>query len=748
MSNGEFVKTFHAPQRPLGSGHREGESQAPADTLVPHKALVLTDNDAAFASKLRMVEGAQGSIDMLYYAYVDDSSSAVFSEALLRAVARGVRIRLLLDYATNYQDLDYFTMLEAEARSGPGSFEVRFYNRPTRRLIRDAIFMTMGSSELGDGEGRPGEERKLEVIERALSAEGIPAEQNVSNLCLAGSGLLLSGWYGKNHRVMALALSQGQAIDLGALARGAGASRDTFETVRELVLTYWRSRRGPAFKRLANKLRLALIYLTHRGVVEQFQDALASLLPLRGRQEEDWQDWEFLTDYLHQKLLLVDDGAGGGSKAQLGGRNIGDPYHLRPGSLLADKLCFSDTDVYLEVSREDGAVLRQAFERLWDFDRMNATTAEVRQHAPNDLVANWSVFEAAEGNCAEGTEDGLEARIERALLAGALDVEERMAARRLGMRRKAAEYREVYPQAPPLPPSLPTLEVDRGARLTYLENLPFLEELPTAERRRLYGAPGFGEAEHGKALHHSWRVEMEHVCSSAGSASPRRIVLHNAYFLPPANLLRTMGRMSNGELNGREVIVQVLTNSAETTNFPIINPLAHHVLKAFNDYCREDGDARMRARFEFYEVVKDQQFPHLCLHSKVAVLGEKVLIGSANADVRSYMMDANNGVLIHQAPRFRERYLDMVDRMITDPETVVDLGEILEVQSREELKEDHLNVLRRMFDDQLGGLNASHRAAAEGLFLNLLDTVYALSLEVLRGENEALERYNRLLKFL
>jgi phosphatidylserine/phosphatidylglycerophosphate/cardiolipin synthase-like enzyme len=38
------------------------------------------------------------------------------------------------------------------------------------------------------------------------------------------------------------------------------------------------------------------------------------------------------------------------------------------------------------------------------------------------------------------------------------------------------------------------------------------------------------------------------------------------------------------------------------------------------------------------------------LHSKVWIIGDDLIVGSANADVRSYMMDANNAVMIRHAP--------------------------------------------------------------------------------------------------
>ena len=52
------------------------------------------------------------------------------------------------------------------------------------------------------------------------------------------------------------------------------------------------------------------------------------------------RDWEYLTDYLHHKLLLVDQ-----RHVQLGGRNVEDSYHMRPIPLTT-KYVFMDTDLH------------------------------------------------------------------------------------------------------------------------------------------------------------------------------------------------------------------------------------------------------------------------------------------------------------------------------------------------------------------------------------------------------------------
>lgn len=735
------------------------DRQASVDLFRPEKARLILDNDKAFATKLGLVESAASSIDMIYYVYWDDYSSSVFSEAVLAAVARGVDVRLLVDYATNYPKLDLFSMLEDAAAGGPGSLRIRFYNRPTRQIVKDAAFVTMGCPPAPAGAAEAGkdcDERKTEAIERAFAGEtigGRPVTLNISNLNVGKSGLFLSGWYSGRHDVMALAVSEGQGLDFAELTGTGGesaASGEHLESLKKLAVTYWRSRSGPRFQQLTNKLKLSVAMLLYGGKIDKLKDSLSEYLPIRaGGEDRDWRDWEYLTDYLHQKLLLVD-----GEAVVLGGRNVGDSYHLtassvHPHPLLGEHELFYDTDLYAELPENGGAPFREAFDRLWDFEAMVASLADVRRHAPNDFVANRAAFSEAEKECAEEPEDTRQDCIDRAFAAKALSVEERLAAQRRQLAENAEHYRAHYsPEAPALI-AAPSFEIDAEARLAYLENVPFNKELPAAERVRTYGSWGTEETQAGKYLTRLWRDGMAEACARATAENPRRVVFVNAYYLPPANVLRQAARMIDGDLDCRHVTVQVLTNSAATSNFKVINLVAHHGIKAFSEFYRKHDSGR-GAKFEFYEIREHPQAEHFCLHSKVTVLGDDVIVGSANADVRSYMMDANNGMLIRGAPGFRDRYLAFVDSLIGDPERVEDVGARVRSTSREAMKEEHLRGFRELVSafGLDAKLNEEQQQAFEEVFLGVLDEVYSLTQGVLEGRDGAVDNYNRLFKVL
>ena len=84
-------------------------AQASSGALAISDGAVITDNDASFLSKIRLVEEAKSTLDLTYFIYADDQSSSVLSEALIAAARRGVKVRLLVDYQTNYKRLDMFT---------------------------------------------------------------------------------------------------------------------------------------------------------------------------------------------------------------------------------------------------------------------------------------------------------------------------------------------------------------------------------------------------------------------------------------------------------------------------------------------------------------------------------------------------------------------------------------------------------------------------------------------------------------
>ena len=710
-----------AEQKPSGLLIDTITQKASAGPLSASEARIITDNDAAFLSKLRMIEGARTSIDLMYYIYADDQSSSVLTKALIDAARRGVAVRLLVDYHTNYRHLDLFSLMGKE---GNGNLRVRFYNRPTRNIIKDAVYLTMGCSrETAAAKPEACSAEKFAAIDRLFADEtidGRPAtDRNISNLNIGNSGLFLSGLYSKRGDVMALATQSGQQIDVQKMQGGAPPTADQKEQMKELGKVYWESRTGAPFQRLAANAELFFAFSMYGGQLNPIKETVSSLLPIdRKFSDDEVRDWDHLTDYLHHKLLLVDN-----MTVQMGGRNVENSYHMRPNPLTS-KYVFMDTDIHVVLATGSDAI-RQAFDALWNFDTMVASLDEVRHHAPNDFVVN---LKYAENRCRgiEGKEER-EACIRKEQQKSVHTLDERMADCRQAMEENARTYNETY--RPTIPQqSAPGFSVDAGSVLAYLENLPFNRALPPEKRVRTYGAPAGKEAESGKYIHDVWFREIPAVCATATPEAPKRLILHNAYFFPPANLTHELSRMVNGDYDCSNVTVTVLTNSIQTTDLNVVNLAARHSLKAFSEFYQQKSDPAKRAKFDYFEYQPRPDSP-LSLHTKVSVFGDDVTIGSANADVRSFMMDSNNVMLVRNAPGFVKEYLAFVQGILDDPARARKLNDYFVTTPRDVILQEDLATFRQILA-KYGvdrKLNAGEQKEIEGRFVQMLNDAYELT---------------------
>jgi len=737
-------------------------ASASARGLDAARAVVITDNDHAFESKIDLVRGARESLDLAYFIFADDYSSSLLARELVTAARRGVRVRLLLDYRSNYERLDLFSALERLASEGSGGgLEVRFYGRPTRNVVRDAAFLTLGCGKEGSARGTEGcGEAKFAEIDRLFAGETIGGEpvgeRNVSNLDTGGSGLFLSGLYGKNPGLLRFAIAEGQDLDPAQL-RGAGevdpAAR---EQLRRLGRTYFQARYGSGVDRLTAGLRFFAASVLFADQVDPLHDAVTALLPLERQpgREEARQDWRYLTDYLHHRLLLAD-----GQRFQLGGRNVEDSYHMAPNPLL-DKYVFMDTDVLVELDGESAAMV-EAFGRLWRFAPMVARLDEVRAHAPNDEMV---ALDAASAVCEDAAAQGEEAHrscYETALLeARTVPLERREDEAWARLVERAERYLTVYPARRTVERSA-AFEVDRAAGFHYLENLPFA--IPDGPRQ--YGAENGREAESGKHIHALWLAALRDACRTATVVRPRQVILHNAYFFLPSNLLAEFARMVDGREPCPNVRVTVLTNSIETTDLSPVNLAARHQLKAFTEYVEEHGtpvEAAKAASFRYFEYLPPageqpgeraaEQRAQVSLHSKVGVLGlDTVFVGSANADVRSFMMDSNNGLLIRGASDLVAGYTAWLETLLADPRRTREVTDEIRTTTREQLLAEDLETLRALMIRYRAGrwIDEEQARELEAKVVGVLDEIYRLAGESFRkgrAGRTAAESFNELFK--
>lgn len=533
---------------------------------------------------------------------------------------------------------------------------------------------------------------------------------------------------------MALAVQKGQGLDVQQLkGQGATASPEEKEQLKKLGKDYWESKTSGPFQRLEGNAELFFAFTMYGQQLNPLKETLTSLLPVdRTFSDDEVRDWDHFTDYTHQKFLLVDRNA-----VQLGGRNVENSYHMHPDPLIR-KYVFMDTDLSATLT-EGGAAVVQAFDNLWNFSAMVASLGEVRQHAPNDFVVNLKYAERA---CA--SQQGKPARdkcVGAEMQAHVHDLAQRMTDVKRTVEANARTYDTRY-RPTPAAQATPSFALDKGSILAYLENLPFDTQLPPEKRQRIYGARAGKEAQSGKHIHDAWLRALPGVCAVATPGNPKRIVLHNAYFSPPANLTYAMSRLVDGTYDCSNVTVTVLTNSIDTTDLNVVNLAAGQVLKAFTEFYQQHSDPARRAAFEYYEYQRPAPGPSPSLHTKVSVFGDDIIIGSANADVRSFMMDSNNAMLVRNAPEFARSYLVYLQGILADPTRSKKLNDYLVTTPRSLMVQQDLVVFRQI----LGKYSVDKKISQEqdkqleARFVQLLNEAYELTRDSISPDLSAAKR--------
>lgn len=630
-----------------------------ARNLDFEQAQILTDNDRAFEAKLRVIEKAERTLDLAYFILAQDHSSAHLMAAVLKKALTHphLKVRILVDYNENYKRLDYLTYLErqyslaVQARGGTGGLEVRLFNKPTRNIVRDAGFLTMACPQ--GAKGKECSAAKIAAVDQALN-------QGLVQIPETNSGLLLSGIYSKSPDTIMGAILRGQQIDVAKFKGGAAMSPEERGQLKELAKLIFKAKFGGLSDKLAASMKLSLAMSMHGDKINPIMEALEQHLPLGiERTAAGKQDWIHLTDFLHHKLIMAD-----GRYFVLGGRNIENSYHMVPNPLV-EKYIFRDTDMAVDLRGESQDMI-ESFARLYDFKKMNSTIAEARAVAPNDVVAN---LKRAESTCKANGVSGKEALAaceQSAFESGFADLEQRLVEIHAQFTRAAAEYTSRYEQNPRVRrySSGEVIPVDSAARLSYFENLPFDKKSPGA---RLYGADVMNDAASGKYIHALWNKALLQSCNDGVS-----VLLHNAYFFPPANLMATFADMTYAGLEkGAKVsdcsktTLTIVTNSISTTDLNIVNIAARQSVRSVSVFYRGVNNPRKPA-IDVLEYVKQDPRDLRSLHTKVSVYGNNLFVGSANLDVRSYMMDTNNGIYIEQAPGLAADYRATIQKLIRD----------------------------------------------------------------------------------
>lgn len=666
-------------------------------------ARVLIDNEQAYRSKLDLIRAARKSIRLAYYIFSDDESSSYLSQLLIEKAAKeNVKVDLLVDLNTNFARFDLFRMME---KAGLGNLRVRFYNRPTPAIIRDVTFMTSTCApEKKADESACRAERKT-IADQAFREAQVAAKERRAARLPVMTQIFLAGLYTKSGVSLQQAMALGTGADLADIRaalnsqKGSSSPEDVEQLKALLRLLFQAKVKGS----LQAKLQLAAAMSLYGEKIEPIMKMFDKAIPDTMRDQfANEDDWTHVTDFLHHKFLLVDE-----QRLQIGGRNIENSYQLNNKAGESGKYVFRDTDFAIQLKQPDSR-LSQSFDRLFNFSALVTSTADIQTEFKYDFAAQAEQIQQVLERCQK--DPSISNKFSCAQHgASALQSQE---AARLEVRKKQMETRAASalvknaisgttPRFAFFNEALEQKEL-ASAYLGYLENLPYDKNGPTNPTERLYFQDG-KEAASQKAKHiHNVVIEgIQRVCGEAtkafssakdkqgylsNPANIRRIAIHQGYTILPAELLAVLGKAVNQTaVNGAGwdmhcpgVRIEILTNSIPTTDLSVINLFAGLQLGSLIDEQQrsqalyqnvEDGLVKSRLfppaeiRYFEFQAASDQSGQDVeSLHTKVFAFDKQgLIIGSANADLRSYYMDSNNGMFIGGAPGLSQQYFQWLD---------------------------------------------------------------------------------------
>jgi phosphatidylserine/phosphatidylglycerophosphate/cardiolipin synthase-like enzyme len=674
-----FAMPFMGPRSLSDQTLLKWSSSAKLDVVGQPRVII--DNDRAFIAKIDAINGARSHIRLAYYIYSDDYSSSFLTQRLIAKAKAGVKVDLLVDYHTNYVRYDLFRMME---REGAGNLRVRFYNRPTKNIIRDVMYLTTPcpSSALSSKTDKDAcYNAKMALIDPVFVNERIDgvavADQNYSNRATLLSGLFLAGVYGKNPKAIYGALKISENIQIS----NQDLSENEKKQFNEFLKLLWEANAKRSFE---SRIKLLLAFSVHGDEIIPLYNQVVGSLPLNHLSEKKIiRDWEGFTDFLHHKVLIADQGQH--TFVQLGGRNVEDSYHMRPNPMVS-KYNFMDTDMSA-VLRNGGGDLKNMYDALFNFTPMVARLSDVNLHAPADLVMNLDVALAALSECAgvaPSTGARFKACFDMHFNAKADSIEVRMKRQKRHMEKSANSFLRRYKPARSSSTwkvstarydDFLSLEDSKNMLLTYVENLPFDKSRDELSRLRTYSAEAGKEEKSGKYIQKLTLAGMENACRvSMENKKITEVLIHNAYYFPSSRLYETLARMVNGYWDCRFVRLRIITNSISTTDLNVVNFVARSQLRVLFNHYKVNRHTKA-ADLHYYEYITPPGGSKRSLHTKLLIMGDDVYLGSANADVRSYRKDSNNGFYLRNAKDFVAEYTRWIDGLIDEGKEIKEMSQ-------------------------------------------------------------------------
>ena len=738
----------------------------------PKEAILLKDNDLAFAAKIDIIRKAKKQVKLNYYIFSPDESTSFLVNELIKKISadKDFRVKILTDYQYNYYQLDFFKWLENQQPHGIQQIEIGLYNRPTINIIKLAEFLTLGCSDNQptNKEGLP--ECAKEKLAYLKGFDNLSLAQAESAMSVPAK-IFLAGLYAQNPNALLYGIQGGyeRSVESLKLLEKANKNKGKIGQVKKLGQLYLKSKQSKGIKKVAAKIALGskvaglflgnqLSSLINSGkTIFPFSVEGIDGLPLMKH-----PDLEYITDYTHHKFILGDD-----QQLQIGGRNVANAYHMHP-THLEKYYTFMDSDVFMALTETDGAFFNAAFDRLWNLKSMVASLDDVATHAPPSYLHLVNEIDKIKTERCDGeTTDAQKEACLTQLFAQVVDAEQapfieaKQKEWEEKFKKSLATYEKYLSTTKPFKSWTAIEQIfdsEAGYVLTnninsplhsfthhsiaskdfhYVENLPFSQANATDKKVRSFGSTYGEEVSHGKGIHKVWMNAFQQACEQSNqTGEPTEVIIHQGYFAPPMGIAYEMNRLIKSA-NCPNVTVKLYTNSILSTDLVPINLIGRRLLFAMS---QQNDEVNSDDRFQYFEynvdtltsIVKkeysyatDEKGPlasYFSLHTKVMIFGNDIYIGSSNTDFRSYLMDTNNGVFIKNAPKLVARYKAFL-KEIEDKKIIAPAKDFFQYASKEALtkheKTEMLGLMKRLKLVEGDTLSAEHQKAIEALFMML-----------------------------
>lgn len=650
-------------------------------------AQLLLNNERAFQNKLNLVKNAESEIRLVYLKYDDDITGSAFTEALLAASKdRNLKVKVLVDFWTNYDRLDFFAYLE---KASEGNIQVRFYGLPSEQTLRGALYETAACEPTKDG---------------------TPETCFLPSQTTWFSKLYLAGLYSRNRTVMRVAKEVASAFRVAGDPKVQTALADRIlesdfdadvESGEDLTLALQAA--GSPLGPLVDAGLGGAIFSASNG--KYFQNT---------------------TDLSKQRLLLVD-----GFRFQLGGRDIEDSQNM---TRTESDITTENVDFF----GESAAVLNMqgAFDRLFNFSPMVGGLETARTLVPNDYVANLPAFQKSLGLCLlarKTTATDLENCVTTNL--PKMEAFESFETRLATVERAVKENAKLYAAPTQLPsPNTEVFPATDLASLTsyYIENLAFTKRDPAT---RLYDPITQDATETGKYLHFVWAKGLENTCAAAETSKARKQVIISAQtLLLPASLLQTMANMLGGPWKCRNVDITLITNPTSLNQQTMASAFSRFQLRALLRYSQAHPTG---ATLKFFERRSTNQVDPVLSQGNITVLGDDLLVGSADGTVRSYTSDASGALYLRNAFGAAKSFATAVQTMIEEKQ-LTDRTEYYATATDEQLQRESTQALEAVLPKATNDQDAAALASSlTQTTQNLLESVTTMDPHLQRSRSPA-----------